>query len=118
MKNHDLDLMLFDFEAEFAADPEQALRRLHLLALDGRACRGRGTLLAALGDTGRPRDAGLTVALRLVCDVGLLRAWRDGAIGSDECRALHRLSCDPDALLEAHRRLVGPSANDDATHGP
>jgi hypothetical protein len=107
--------MLWDFAQDFAANGEPALRRLQALLLDGKACLNRVAFLDALAEEGTVELPELRAELSpdsfieeigLICEMGLMRAYREGILLPERIARLQRFTCDPDALLAAHRRLV------------
>jgi hypothetical protein len=112
----DLDAALFGFAEEYARERERALYRLQLLVLDEDTCLARVAFLQALAEaSGRlssPQDVRQAVGsfrdeIALLCQEGLLTAHAAGRLTPDRVARLDKLTRDPEALLEAHRRLVG-----------
>lgn len=54
--------------------------------------------------------ANLAEAVALVCGAQVLPLYREGRLTEEHVWQLHRLTCDADALLDAHRRLVEEDA--------
>src|SRR5438105_3619828 len=108
----DLDAALFSFADEHARDAVQAVYRLQVLLLDEDTCLPRVALLRALTGRNSTSAASSVLALfaaevDLICQEGLLAAHAAGRLTQDRVQRLDRLTRDPDALLEVHRRLVG-----------
>lgn len=113
---------LWDFAEDFRTNPEPALCRLQALLLDRRAVLRRVAELRALADDGAAEFAGsntggtdLADAVALVCGARLLPQYREGRLTEKHVWQLHRLTCDADALPDAHRRLVAEDAAAPAT---
>jgi hypothetical protein len=111
----DLDVAMFDFAGEYAQDPERALYRLQFLLLDEDTCLARvaflRTLAASAGRKSSSLDARQTVEafhaeIALLCEEGVFAVHAAGRLTSDWVRRLDRLTRNPEALLEVHRRLV------------
>jgi RNA polymerase sigma-70 factor (ECF subfamily) len=99
-----LDLVLLDFRAAFTQDPAQALSDLLVLLTDPDLCQRRVACLRAaqkrLNRPPRPRP------------VSALTEQPEGLFGlvaeeltPEQVEELHRFSCDPDALWDAHRSV-------------
>lgn len=122
-----LDVALSHFPEEFADDPTRALDRLQFLLLDEPTCRARVAWLESLRDAAgkpliarTPEDIATQYAgeLALLGDDGVFAALAAGRLTPEWVDRLARLLRDPDALLVAHRRLVGddgPAAADQPT---
>jgi hypothetical protein len=113
----DLDLMLFDFEAEHQTQPKQALRTVQLLLLDEEACRARAGLLRDLARLEAAKGQGAAPVrpandfrheLALIREVGTIRAVERGLL---DPRRLGLLLRDPDALELAHQAVTGLDAD-------
>jgi hypothetical protein len=111
------DLILLDFEEAYKRNSSAAVRLLLLLLLDEAACRTRVAYLLRLKAEGqdsgaplpsRPTERPFDEEIRLICDVGLPAALDEGKLTPEVVHRLYRLTCDPDALLEAHRKLIEP----------
>jgi putative methionine-R-sulfoxide reductase with GAF domain len=109
------------FAEEFELDARNALMQLHLLVLDWDSCEARIRALLALKSLGdgtiKPKDRTdvqeeFAEELALICDKGLLAPHMAEQLTSEQIERLDRLSRSPEALLEAHRRLVGIDLDD------
>jgi hypothetical protein len=114
-----LDVAMFDFADEYAQNPERALYRLQFLLLDEDTCVARVAFVRALAagresplrDVRQPAGA-LRAEITLLCEEGLFAAHAAGRLTPERARRLAQLTRDPDALLEAHRRLIGEDGDD------
>jgi hypothetical protein len=107
----DLDLVFFRFADAYHDNAEQAVHALYALLLDESACRRRGEFLRRLSLLAnreqperlpeRPTDHSQTI--RRIVEVGIGEALRDRSIHVEQ---LDALTCDPDALWQAHRALL------------
>jgi hypothetical protein len=110
----DLDVAMFDFAAEHKQDPERALYRLQFLLLDEDTCLARVAFLRAMAAARKPpspsvreRTESFHDEIGLLCEEGLFAAQAAGCLTPEQVHRLQRLTCNADALLAAHHRLVG-----------
>jgi hypothetical protein len=109
----DLDLVVHDFLAAFRADQPRAAAALQSLLLDEKTCRARVEHLRRVqAHSGRPwprtdfrRD------IRALTTLGTLPALEQGVVTPERLTAL---TCQPDALWDAHLALTAeePEADD------
>lgn len=112
MKTIDLDLLLMDFAQGWQEKPEQALAALQELLLDETACLARMEMLRRVAKQAQERFPNLpgksgptdfAAEIRAIIQTSPFHALQEGKLDPER---LHALTCDPDALWQAHLALV------------